>query len=197
MLVVSPDGNGLIGEWSPGIGDPSVIGWLTTFAYFATAFGCWLVVKLTIKRGITQRIELSTWRALAAIFCLLGINKQLDLQSAFTVVGRMLAKDEGWYEQRRIVQLVFIVVIALLSGALVLGALYLARGASRHARTALIGFGAVSCFVVIRAASFHHIDQFLSFNLWRIRANWILELGGISLSGFAAHSRLRYLTSRR
>jgi hypothetical protein len=193
MLVVSPDEPGLIGNWSPGIGDPTPIGWLTTIAYFATAWGCWLVARRTVIRRKRDWIELRIWQALAVTFSLLGVNKQLDLQTAFTIIGKTMAMDEGWYEYRRVVQFIFIVLIALASAALVLGALYIARGTSRHARTALIGFGAVSCFVVIRAASFHHIDQLLASTLWRLRTNWILELGGISISGFAAVGRLRYL----
>ena len=41
-------------------------------------------------------------------------------------------------------------------------------------------------FVVIRAASFHHVDAFLAARLGGIKWNWILELGGIAVVAAAA-----------
>jgi hypothetical protein len=42
----------------------------------------------------------------------LGINKQLDLQTALTELGRVLALSQGWYEQRQVVQFWFIAALA-------------------------------------------------------------------------------------
>ncbi len=41
-------------------------------------------------------------------------------------------------------------------------------------------------FVVIRAASFHHVDALLAARLGGVRWNWIFELSGISVVGLAA-----------
>ena len=41
-------------------------------------------------------------------------------------------------------------------------------------------------FVVIRAASFHHVDAFLASRLGGLRWNWILELGGILIVAVGA-----------
>jgi hypothetical protein len=41
-------------------------------------------------------------------------------------------------------------------------------------------------FVVIRAASFHHVDAFLVARLGGVKWNWILELGGITFVALAA-----------
>jgi len=46
-------------------------------------------------------------------FLALGINKQLDLQTALTEAGRVLARYQGWYEQRQFVQLVVIALFAM------------------------------------------------------------------------------------
>ena len=40
LLVSAAHGDGWIGRWSPGIGDPTAAGWLATLAYFATAWCC-------------------------------------------------------------------------------------------------------------------------------------------------------------
>jgi hypothetical protein len=42
------------------------------------------------------------------MFVGLGINKQLDLQTALTEFGRVLADNQGWYDKRQVVQVWFI-----------------------------------------------------------------------------------------
>jgi hypothetical protein len=44
-----------------------------------------------------------------------GINKQPDLQTALTEAGRYPAHYQGWYDQRQVVQLAFIALIAVIS----------------------------------------------------------------------------------
>ena len=41
-------------------------------------------------------------------------------------------------------------------------------------------------FVVIRAASFHHVDALLASRLGGLKWNWILELGGILIVAVGA-----------
>jgi hypothetical protein len=44
---------------------------------------------------------------------------------------------------------------------------------------ALIGFVSLLAFIAVRAAGFHHFDQFIGFDISGVRMNGILELGGI------------------
>jgi hypothetical protein len=110
----------------------------------------------------------------------LGFNKQLDLQTLLTLTGRRIAIAQGWYENRRIVQLFFVAFVAL--GGLCSVAL-MRRLVRKHAdlRLPLFGFVVLLVFVVIRAASFHHVDQLINFRMGAVRMNWVLELGAISL----------------
>jgi hypothetical protein len=168
-------------NWSPGIGDPTIGGWVTVIFYLLAVISCWKTAyKLArVNTGVSQ--EQRTWRAMSALFLALGINKQLDLQTALTEVGRMLAHSEGWYDQRQVVQLAFIVLIAIIC---VVGALMLliwSRNAPAPTWLALIGTMFVLGFVLMRAASFHHMDRFLGERILGFRLNWILEIGGISL----------------
>jgi hypothetical protein len=48
-------------------------------------------------------------------------------------------------------------------------------------RLPLVGVFVVTSFVVIRAASFHHVDAFLHSRVADFRMNWLLELGGIGI----------------
>jgi hypothetical protein len=116
----------------------------------------------------------------------LGINKQLDFQSLLTQVARDLAQSQGWYSQRRLYQVHFIKVIAL--GGLVSLALlcWLCRHDWRRRFLALVGMIGLVGFIMIRASSFHHVDQLLGMRLSILKVNWIIEIGSIGCVTLAA-----------
>jgi len=169
-------------QWTPGIGDPSFVGWLTVIAYVAAAALCaWRYAR---DRG---RVEgASLWVGLAGLLGLLAVNKQLDLQTLFTDLGRVAAREQGWYAQRDHVQLAFIVGALILGGIAVAVLARLARGRLRHYVVALFGAALVVCFVVVRATSFHGLDWLLDHRVAGLRLNWILELGAIAVVAWGA-----------
>ena len=169
-------------RWRPGIGDPTFTGWLTVVAYFATAYLCW---RAAAKASMNKK-EKWFWTGLTALMVFLGLNKQLDLQTALTFIGRDLAKAGGWYENRRIVQGIFVVGIGLGGIAITTGLVWTFRRELKRLRLAFIGLGCLVCFVVIRAASFHYIDSFLKMAPLGLRMNAILELGAIALIAWPA-----------
>ncbi|MDX8353118.1 isopropylmalate isomerase [Cognatiyoonia sp. IB215182] len=161
--------------WSPQIGDPTLIGWATVVAYALATVLALSVVATNSRRGRFF------WVVVTGLLCLLAINKQLDLQSALTAAARCLAQAQGWYEDRRSVQVAFIFFVA--AAALVLG-LTLAWTMRRQLPQiwlALLGLCLLLGFVAIRAAGFHHMDRLIGFEIGGVRMNWLLELGGIAL----------------
>jgi hypothetical protein len=162
-------------NWTPGIGDPTVGGWITVLLYFLTVISCW-------RTGRNSKLsDRKIWYAISISFFILGINKQLDLQSALTEFGRVLAFEEGWYGQRETVQLYFIIGVALFCGWAVITLLVWARRSPLPTWLALVGTTLVIGYVLIRAASFHHIDRFIGSTVLGFRWNWLLEMGGISV----------------
>ena len=137
------------------------------------------------------------WFALCGVMVCLGINKQLDLQSCFTQVGRDMAKNEGWYENRRIVQGIFVVTIGVMGMLTVAGVYWYIHSAWQRYRIAFFGIIFLVTFVIIRAASFHHIDIFLRSGLAGLQFNHILELGGIILVAYAAWNATRQLPTQQ
>jgi hypothetical protein len=176
------------GHWQPGIGDPTFMGWFTVVAYLITALLCLISalphrLVFPLQRGSQIRW---LWGFFAILLLLLGINKQLDLQSLVTVVGKDLALSQGWYQQRRMVQTQFIVGIvmaALLLVSVIGRAIYAER---RTYLLALLGLIFLCCFIVIRASSFHHVDALIGWQVVGLRMNWILEIGGIACIAIAA-----------
>ncbi|MDB4990365.1 MAG: hypothetical protein JWN04_5543 [Myxococcaceae bacterium] len=183
---------GADGRWHPGIGDPSVIGWVTVVAYFAAAVLSFRAMRLhahlvgtSAPRAAYQaRLLQRFWAMVLLAMLLLGLNKQLDLQTWFTEIARDLARSGNWYQGRRPVQIAFILTIAVLGTVGTVVVAYLMRHVLSRVLGALVGLGALVTFVIIRAASFHHVDALLGRG--RVRLNWVLELGGIALIAFSA-----------
>src|SRR3954467_13516326 len=178
-------------KWEPGIGDPTFLGWFTVGMYFVAVLTC---AAAAFSRS-ANRIERMFWSAFCVAMVLLGINKQLDLQTWFTLTGKNFAKEWGWYDERQMVQVLFIAFIAL-AGAVSLGLLWaLVRRAPAAYRIAVAGGVFLLSFIVIRAASFHHVDQFLGIQVGFFRMNHLLEIGGIACVAFAAS--LAYFSKRK
>jgi hypothetical protein len=165
--------------WTPRIGDPSGLGWFTVVSYFSVGLLC-------LRAANHDANAKNFWRMLGLGLFLLGVNKQLDLQSLLTQVGRELAHSGDWYERRRELQQLFVGVVAITLTLAAVAIILMFRNRSLQFRMASIGFVLLMAFVCVRAASFHHVDSFLKLSFLGARFNWIIELAGISLIGLAA-----------
>jgi hypothetical protein len=176
--------------WRPGIGDPTVMGWLTVVAYFAVAALC---IRCAIKAPPEPRRRGTVvfWGGLGALLLLLGVNKQLDLQTWLTLTARRIAIAQGWYENRRPVQMLFVVLVGLAGAAGFAFMWRLVRAHSRKLWLSLLGFVLLLVFVIMRAASFHHMDAVINFRFAGLRMNWVLELGAIGLIALGTRQQRR------
>src|SRR6185295_18178160 len=104
---------------------------------------CWMTASTGIKE---QRI----WTAISILFLGLGINKQLDLQSALTAAGRVIAFHQGWYGERQIVQFAFIIFAAIVCVSVVIILLIWTRYAPLSTWFALLGTSLVIGYVLMR-----------------------------------------------
>ncbi len=175
------------GEWHLGIGDPTPMGWFIAFAYMAVCAGgaiLWNNERKAKSRG--QTASPLFWFVLTVSLLFLGINKQLDLQTLLNDIGRRMARSEGWYDQRKTYQAIFIAAVAA-CGLFVLGVfLWLARRQWKRDFIALLGTVFLYVFVLIRASSIHHVDVMLHWRFLGWNWNWVLELGGIVVVGIGA-----------
>jgi uncharacterized membrane protein len=185
---------GWIGQWSPGIGDPTIIGWVTVIFYAVAAVLCWRAArecrKLPPRKSIRQEIKI--WRFLSITLWFLCFNKQLDLQTAFTEIGRMIALQQDWYEERHVYQKMFIEALVVGGAMFTCLLLFITWKLSRPVKLAMIGLCVLGVFILTRASSFHHVDMFLGSSVLGVKWNWILELSGIGVVALAAGQRLEF-----
>ena len=178
-------------QWSPGLGDNPWVGWLTVAVYLVAGLAAGAAARAVSGAEAGDRRERLFWWITAVTLLALAANKQLDLQSLLTMIARCHAQLSGWYNDRRIVQEVFIILIAV-AGVLSLALMALIlRGILGRVWPALLGLGFVCVFVVVRAASFHHVDIFLGSAIGGIKMNWLLELPGPTLVALVALYRRR------
>jgi hypothetical protein len=168
------------------------MGWLTVVAYAAAAVLCFIAARrcLVATDDGQARRRYRMWLGVAVFMMLLCINKQLDLQSLFTDVGRVLANREGWYNQRRIVQRWFVIAVATAGAMTFVIIAWKLRSILKERIILLLGLCSLITFIIIRAASFHHVDMLLGSRILGFRLNWILELGGIALIALSAAQSL-------
>ncbi len=160
------------------------MGWVTVLVYLSVAALSLAVALRAPFPARTRRKERRFWALLAAVLLLLAVNKQLDVQSCVTALGQCLAREQGWYKSRRLVQMtvIFGLVLAMLGFALGLGRVM--RGTRN--RLALIGLVAVLGFVAIRAMGFHPVDALIGADALHLRLHWLFELSGPVLILLAA-----------
>ena len=173
-------------NWYSRMGDPTVAGWAITIAYFIVTLLCWQagLKEKTINVNIQKPERHVLWFGLSILLLVLGINKQLDLQTLLTALGREIAQEDGLYESRREIQLIFVILFALFCFSSFVALSWWLRDCWRRYWIALLGVALLVSFVVIRAASFHHVDYLI--RKWSFSMKYIVELGGILVVGFGA-----------
>jgi hypothetical protein len=163
--------------------DRTTLAWIVVVLYFVTAgTSFW-------AGGSAESRERHFWVATGVLLVLLGLNKELDLQAVLTQQARALVRHLGLYEERRLMQGVFLLLLTV-SGLL---AAYLLRGwlrrPSKPAKAAAVGIVLLFAFVVMRAASFHHVDHWVTIDIAGLRSGWWFELAGIAVIGISAAIR--------
>lgn len=168
--------------WSFKVGDPTVGGWVTAILYMVAAYGAYCVNRrangLFASQVKRQRI---LWLLFALALLFLGLNKQLDLHQLLIEEAGALAHAQGWYEQRRIVQVGFIKSSAVLSVILVCSFLYLYRHVLRAHILAIFGLCLLACYAIIRVTVFQTPDVMWWHFRYGFKINWLLECVGLVL----------------
>ena len=173
-------------RWRPTIGDPSVMGWLTVAGYIVAAISCGRTALQTPITPGPARNRRLTWLVMTAVMAALALNKQLDLQSLLTDIGRVAARHQGWYAERRSFQKWLVLGTLTLSGLTVSFLIFRFQTFWKQNVLLAVGIALLTTFIIVRAISFHHVDTLLKTKVVGIKLNWAFELGGIAIITLAA-----------
>ncbi len=187
----------MIDVWLASIDHADMADCVTAAAYmFAASFSARAARQARLR---CETRETMFWRSTAVLLVLLGINELLDLQTLLIEIGRANAEAYGWYGVHRKVQYVF--VIALIVAAVLAGAalLWVTRRTHRAVRLAIAGLAFIGLFVLLRAASFHHLDDLLGRGIASFTWRSFEETVGIVIVAAAAllYTREREECTRR
>jgi hypothetical protein len=164
-----------IGDWSPGIGDPTFMGWLTVYSYYGAAGLCFL--RSIAGRRLKE--EWLFWCVVCIAMALLGVVKQFNALTAVTEVGRLIAGSGGWTEQRGAVQVLAMVVLLGVSALALRGVLALSASVVTRHRVTILAGAYLLVFVILRGISWHGLGVILNYEIWGARVNWLAELLGV------------------
>jgi hypothetical protein len=169
-------------NWQISIGDPTFLGWLTVIAYFYSVLLAFKIAFYAENIFASEFIkkQKSFWLILGLVMLFLGINKQLDLHTLLTAIGKYYAHQDGWYQHRREIQFYVIGGLLISMISLLLLFMHKMKGILMTNMFAIIGLAIILIFIIIRATSFHHIDFFMNISIFNIGLYRILEISGIS-----------------
>lgn len=173
-------------HWRPGISDATSMGVIIFVCYFIGAAACLFRAWRSFQAPSLRRGPFRFWLFCGIALFLFGVNKQLDLHQLITQYGREWARAGGWYEDRRVVQSIFINCLAGAAAVFLFALIWALRGMPFRFYVALTGLILLGVYVLIRAASFHHVDHFLGLGTEGFRLAWLVELGGIVITATAA-----------
>ncbi len=173
------------------MGDFTVLGWTTTLLY---AVACYLSYRaLNYYRACPKSetfnvLQRRGWAIVFGYMLVLGLNKQLDLQSLLAKGGTYLVLAFKVYQYNRTVEVAIFATAALLTFLSAGLALSTFLGGSRFLRMSLIGLGFVAAYVLFRAALFQRISSKGSMPLVAY-----LEPIGIIITSTGAYAQLSAL----
>lgn len=204
------------GEWHLGLHDQTFVGWFTVVSYLVATALCLRCALTSEKIGPdlhTRRFQLFFW-TLTMLTLFLGINKQLDLHHGLTHVIRGMAREGGWYEDRRYYQAWFVGGFSVLMIGFLGSMTWVMWGMLKRTMIAMTGLCLVLLWVMLRASSFHHVDHLTDLLRWLMvdwnvprsvnavlfyiaTEQWIFEILGILLIIIGAMSNLIWGEQRR
>ena len=174
----------MITEWQSSIAHADLADWVTVAAYlFAASLSVRAARYAWLRRETRDRIF---WYITAGLLIFLGINELLDLQTLLTIVGRAHAIANGWYPDHRRIQYLFIIALSVAAILVGIAMILLTRRAHTAVRLALLGLVFIGLFVLLRAASFHHLDDLLGSGAPEFNWGSVQEMVGILIVASAA-----------
>ena len=172
-------------EWSFESHDP-FWAWFIVGMYLLAAFLCLRALfcsQRSLFPDIIKKKSRIFWAFLFIIMLFLACNKQLDIQTYITAVGREVAHAQGWYEQRRTIQKEVVLTLILVVLLFLFYMFYMVYNLPTANKIAMIGALFTFAFIGMRALSFHHVDHYVGRVILGVKMHILIEIcGGVIVS---------------
>lgn len=169
-----------IQDWTALWGDPLVSGTVFMVAYLGAG------LLILSGAGWLEGRARTLWRICGALFLFQVANTHLDLHALIFTVGRCLAHAQGWYQDRRQVQVIAVIVLAVvLALILIVTARYFWRSILGNLLLVL-GVSIALGFTVLKGINLHGIEAYYAGQYGPFRGADLIELSGIALAALAA-----------
>ena len=160
-------------SWAPGLHKYDMFRAALTVGYATTA----------VLAGLRWRQSRAwIWAFVALYMVLLALNRQLDLQTFVTQTARCIARNAGWYRQRRGPQAELTYAVLGLMAAGFAATLIL----TRRFRILMTGLVLVTADLCLRMLSFHATDRLLQAPVFSLPLHGYIEAFGLGLTIYAA-----------
>jgi hypothetical protein len=164
--------------------DQSIVGYTITAGYLLSSLLLFysLFCRANCYESMGSKHNTLLWSASATLALLLGINKQLDLQTYLTQWGRDLFRNWGIYSGRRTAQLyASVLMISLIVAAAFYGIVFVRR-VGWGLKVTILGLAICMAYVVLRLISIHHVDHWFRVDIGGWKMSWIVELTGVGVT---------------
>lgn len=165
-------------RWKFGIGDPTFEGWAISLLYLLTAILSFRKYKSHHRQN---RPDYQLWGIISFLLFFLSLNKQLDLQTIVSDVGRWIAINLEMMEQRHIFKRVFILsifILGLIISVLLRKNIY---NFIRSEKVTFLGMLTLLTFIFLRATSFHIFSDSFNGILLNLHFFQIMEISAIAI----------------
>ncbi len=169
-----------IGHWTELWGDPLVSGTVFLVAYLSAA-----LLILSGARENTGR-ERTLWRICGFLFLFQVVNTHLDSHALIFTVGRCLAHAQGWYEDRRLVQTIAVIGLAIVLGLILLVVAIRFFHSILRNLVLVLGVSTALGFTVLKGINLHGLEAYYAGQYGPFRGADLIELSGIAIAALAA-----------
>ncbi len=173
-------------HFSPG--DPTFIGWAVCLLYLVVSLLC---LHRTKRAPRISPKECIFWRLICGICLVLGLNKQLDLQTSLLSLARSWGHSVRLYQYKYYLKVGFMTLLtgsALAVSLVVWRALHPAR---EETQKAAFGMSLIAAFVLLRAGRFQGLPFFLQIGNFGEAIIEVLGLMIVLNASLSSHSFFR------
>lgn len=171
-------------------GDPTALGWGTTFAYLVAFVFClmvWVRLRAAPHDGNNLR---ALWLGLGLLLLFLGLNKESDFQTILVYWARDRSKEMGFYQYKRTIGLIFFLVTMTAAAAFAWWYRRKLLAFTVRHPVAMSGLGSIALYVFIRFAGIAKVEPTALASAHDAERFGFLEILGSILVCIAARQAL-------